>query len=258
MQAGNDEPGIRRNLELCVLLADEGPPAGENLVSREGTLQGWGTRAGSVWFGGAHLGSTRTGGGWQDEERRGEHKGKMSGRLVPWYHFVPKRLATLLWFTQSLQSSGQNMSMSTAVFFSFPFFFFFYHKSHHSCSWQFEKLLWPFSPLFLVGKITWKCYSSNSLNSGQMPDFFFFHFVTAPSSPSSCGQELLLLPKATVLTGSLKVKTQRKKQCMTQKQSTCAVILGSGVAARTDNAEIKDPLVYAVCQREHLRHQGDK
>lgn len=83
---------------------------------------------------------------------------------------IPKGMVALLRFIQSLESIGQNMSTAHSFFF-----FFFNHKSHHSCSLQFQKLPRPFSLLFLVGKMTWKYYSSNSLNSGQMPDFFPFH-----------------------------------------------------------------------------------
>lgn len=54
----------------------------------------------------------------------------------------------------------------------------------------------------------------------QMPDFF--HFITAASSPFLfCGQELLLLPKATVLMGSLKVETQKETTCDSETEYLC-------------------------------------
>lgn len=107
--------------------------------------------------------------------------------------------------------------------FLFCFVFrFCYHKSHRSCSWWFQKLSQPFYPIFLVGKITKKCYYSSSLNSGRC--LIFFHFITAASSPFSfffCGRELLLLPKATVLMGSLKVKTQKETACDSETEYLC-------------------------------------
>lgn len=129
---------------------------------------------------------------------------------------ISKGMTTFL-NIQSLESFKWNRSTAG--------FYLFYHKSYHSCSWLFQKLSQLFTPLFLVEQISWKYYSSNSLISGQM----LFHFISVPSSSSTstwfCGQELLLLSKATVLMGRLKVKIQRKKQHLTQKHKLSSLVL---------------------------------
>lgn len=217
MQSGDDKAGIRHYVELCILLVEGGPAAGGEqgrLRAGVGDL-GWLCAAGKC--------SPGRGKNFRWAAGPGGESIKES-RLADLFHDI----------TSSPQDpqGNDNIFLFYTEFrehwmkYEYRWVLFFYHKSHHSCNWQFQKLPWPFSPLLLVGKITWKCYSSNSLDSGQMPDFF--HFITAPSSPSSfslfCGQEFLLLPKATVLMGSLKVKTQRKKQRVTQKRSTYAII----------------------------------
>lgn len=88
----------------------------------------------------------------------------------------------------------------------------------------FQKLSQPFTPLFLLGQISWKC-SSNSLISGQMLDFFPFHHYSLLFFHLHLRLILWLRSfasaKATGLMGGLKIRIQRKKQCLTQKSICC-------------------------------------
>lgn len=170
---------IRHYPGQCICFTQEGFSAGATLVNRVSMCVGSGLALLCLemfmWLRQEPRGAA----GWGGEGKMWSKK--LSSRLVSCYHFilpsVPKGMITCLHFMQSLESAGQN------ILFCFVFRFC-YHKSHHSCSWWFQKLSQPFYPIFLVGKITKKCYYSSSLNSGRCLFFSISSLLLPLPSPS--------------------------------------------------------------------------